>query len=146
MQARRSGGQGLIERGNRHLETSFLPGRRFSSPADFNAQLGVWLARANTRQHRRLGCRPVDRWAAGHGHMLVLPPLAAGSALVGWVKSVRLPRHQTLTDPTPAAAAAALRAARSEQLPRPSSPVGLEVEQRALDDYDRILGLNEVSA
>ena len=44
--------KGLVERANGYLETSFLPGRRFASPADFNAQLGGWLVRANTRQHR----------------------------------------------------------------------------------------------
>ncbi|GAA4558683.1 Mu transposase domain-containing protein [Pseudonocardia xishanensis] len=53
-------------------------------------------------------------------------------------------RHQTLTDPAHAAAAA-MRAARSEQFQRSSSPRGLEVEQRALADYDRILGLDESS-
>jgi transposase len=31
--------KGLVERANGYLETSFLPGRSFSSPADFNAQL-----------------------------------------------------------------------------------------------------------
>jgi transposase len=30
---------GLVERANGYLETSFLPGRTFTSPADFNAQL-----------------------------------------------------------------------------------------------------------
>ena len=54
--------KGLVERANKYLETSFLPGRGFASPGDFNTQLGGWLARANQRQHRRLGCRPVERW------------------------------------------------------------------------------------
>jgi hypothetical protein len=31
---------GIAERNNDYLETSFLPGRSFGSPADFNAQLG----------------------------------------------------------------------------------------------------------
>jgi hypothetical protein len=56
--------KGLVEPANGYLETSFLPGRRFGSPADFNAQLSGWLVRANQRHHRRLGCRPVDRWEA----------------------------------------------------------------------------------
>jgi len=47
--------KGLVERGNRYLETSFLPGRTFTSPADFNTQLSDWLPRANNRQHRALG-------------------------------------------------------------------------------------------
>ncbi|GAA4975703.1 hypothetical protein GCM10025792_19910 [Pseudonocardia tropica] len=53
-------------------------------------------------------------------------------------------RHQTLTDPAHAAAAAAMRAARTAALER-TSPAGVEVEQRTLSDYDRILGLSEVS-
>lgn len=56
--------KGLVERANGYLETSFLPGRRFGSPQDFNAQLTDWLVRANNRQHRMLGCRPLDRWDA----------------------------------------------------------------------------------
>jgi transposase len=44
--------KGLVERANGYLETSFLPGRVFASPADFNAQLADWLALANQRQRR----------------------------------------------------------------------------------------------
>ena len=36
-------------------------GRRFSSPADFNAQQAMWLRRANNRVHSRLRCRPTER-------------------------------------------------------------------------------------
>ncbi len=43
--------KGLVERANGYLETSFLPGRRFANPADFNAQLAAWLRRANQRVH-----------------------------------------------------------------------------------------------
>lgn len=52
--------KGLVERANGYLETSFLPGRRFASPADFNAQLGEWTALVNTRTRRALGCAPAD--------------------------------------------------------------------------------------
>ena len=81
--------KGLVERANGYLETSFLPGRVFASPADFNTQLADWLIRANARQHRRLGCRPVDRWAVDHAEMLALPPVAP---VTGWHTTVRLPR------------------------------------------------------
>jgi transposase len=81
--------KGLVERANGYLETSFLPGRRFTSPADFNAQLEGWLIRANTRQHRALGCRPADRWDADRAAMLKLPPVAPGT---GWRLATRLPR------------------------------------------------------
>src|SRR4051794_23980876 len=81
--------KGLVERANGYLETSFLPGRSFTGPADFNAQLQSWLLLANARQHRVLGCRPVDRLEADRAAMLPLPPVAPA---VGWKSSLRLPR------------------------------------------------------
>lgn len=72
--------KGLAGRANQYLETSFLPGRGFTSPADFHAQLTEWLVRANTRQHRVLGCRPADRWDADKAAMLGLPPVGSYSA------------------------------------------------------------------
>ena len=81
--------KGMVERANGYLETSFLPGRTFASPAHFNAQLEQWLQRANSRQHRALGCRPVDRLEADRTAMLALPPVAPA---VGWASSTRLPR------------------------------------------------------
>ena len=81
--------KGLVERANGYLETSFLPGRTFASPADFNSQLDEWLVRANQRQHRGLGCRPVDRIDADRAAMVALPPVAP---VVGWRLSTRLPR------------------------------------------------------
>ncbi|CAM05622.1 transposase [Saccharopolyspora erythraea NRRL 2338] len=81
--------KGLVERANGYLETSFLPGRRFTSPADFNTQLADWLVRANQRHHRILGCRPADRWEHDRQAMLALPPVAP---VTGWRASIRLPR------------------------------------------------------
>jgi transposase len=82
--------KGLVERVNGYFETSFLPGRGFVSPADFNAQLAEWLVmRANRRLHRRLGCRPVERWDADRSGMLEVPPVAP---VVGWRSTTRLPR------------------------------------------------------
>jgi len=81
--------KGLVERANGYLETSFLPGRRFASPGDFNAQLTDWLVRANNRQHRMLGCRPAERWDADRQAMLPLPPVAP---VIGWRQTTRLPR------------------------------------------------------
>ena len=56
--------KGIVERANRYLETSFLPGRRFSSPADFNRQLAEWLPIANRRTIRSFGC-PAGRASRG---------------------------------------------------------------------------------
>jgi transposase len=81
--------KGLVERANGYLETSFLPGRTFASPAEFNAQLSQWLERANGRTHRVLGCRPADRVEADRAAMVALPPVPP---MVGWRLSTRLPR------------------------------------------------------
>jgi transposase len=81
--------KGMIERGNGYLETSFLPGRSFASPEDFNAQLAAWLPKANARRMRVLGCSPADRLTADRAAMLALPPVAP---VVGGRRSQRLPR------------------------------------------------------
>jgi transposase len=67
--------KGLVERNNQYLETSFLPGRQFASPADFNQQLGDWLLRANARTVRSIQGRPVDLLETDYLSMLSLPPL-----------------------------------------------------------------------
>ncbi len=81
--------KGLVERANGYLETSFLPGRRFASPADFNAQLADWLGLANQRSRRALGCAPADRIGTDRAAMLPLPPVAPAT---GWQAGLRLPR------------------------------------------------------
>ncbi len=81
--------KGLIERSHDYLERSFLPGRTFASPADFNSQLADWLAIVNTRPRLALGCTPTDRIAADRAAMLALPPV---SPATGWCASLRLPR------------------------------------------------------
>ncbi len=83
--------KGLTERNNGYLETSFLPGRRFASPADFNAQLAQFLARANVRPRRSLGgASAAERVGADRAAMGPLPPIDA--ATLGWRTSVVLPR------------------------------------------------------
>lgn len=81
--------KGLVERANGYLETSFLPGRIFTGPHDFNAQLEDWLQRANHRHHRRLDCRPADRIGADRAAMVALPPVPP---TVGWRSATRLAR------------------------------------------------------
>jgi transposase len=81
--------KGLIERAHDYLERSFLPGRSFAAPADFNAQLQQWLERVNRRPRRALGCAPADRIAADKAAMLALPPVAPAT---GWRFSARLAR------------------------------------------------------
>ena len=88
--------KGLVERFHDYLERSFLPGRTFASPADFNNQLCGFLERANRRRHRVLGlpagsigsmvtgrrccrCRRCRRSPAG-GHR----PGCRGTTTCGW--------------------------------------------------------------
>jgi transposase len=81
--------KGLLERAHDYLERSFLPGRVFASPADFNAQLADWLVMANQRRRRALGCAASDRITADKAAMLALPPVAP---VLGWRSTTRLAR------------------------------------------------------
>jgi transposase len=82
--------KGMVERNNGYLETSFLPGRSFASPAEFNAQLGEWLAgTANARTVRSIQGRPAELLAADLAAMIPLPPLAP---VTGLSQRVRLAR------------------------------------------------------
>jgi transposase len=81
--------KGMLERLHDYLERSFLPGRRFASPADFNTQLAGFFTKANARQMRVLGCTPGDRVEADRAAMLPLPPVPPE---IGWRKTLRLPR------------------------------------------------------
>jgi hypothetical protein len=81
--------KGIVERRNGFFETSFMPGRTFTSPGDFNVQFTHWLAIANARIVRTIKTRPVDRLEADRAAMLPLPPVPP---VVGWVNRVRLGR------------------------------------------------------
>jgi hypothetical protein len=81
--------KGLVERANGYLETSFVPGRRFSSPADFNIQLSGWLVKANNRIHHTLRCRPNDRLEEDRKAMMSFLPVLRDPGLR---LSLRLPR------------------------------------------------------
>lgn len=81
--------KGIVERANGYFETSFLPGRAFESPDDFNTQVGEWLPRANARLVRRIRARPDERIGVDRASMLALPPVEPG---IGIRTRVRLPR------------------------------------------------------
>ncbi|WP_042425507.1 IS21 family transposase [Streptacidiphilus anmyonensis] len=81
--------KGMVERSNGYLETSFLPGRLFASPQDFNQQLHQWLVRANSRTVRSIQGRPVDLLEADYQAMVPLPPVEPP---IGLSQRVRLGR------------------------------------------------------
>lgn len=96
--------KGMVERNNGFFETSFLPGRTFTSPADFNGQLDEWLVKANQRTVRSLGGRPVDALQRDLEAMTVLPPVAPSTGLSTRVRLardyyVRLDRSDYSVDP-----------------------------------------------
>jgi hypothetical protein len=81
--------KGIVERRNGFFETSFMPGRVFASPGDFNTQLSDWLAKANARVVRTIKARPVDLLDTDKAAMLPLPPVAPA---LGWINRIRLGR------------------------------------------------------
>jgi transposase len=82
--------KGMVERNNGYFETSFLPGRSFASPADFNGQLACWLAdTANVRTVRSVQGRPADLLEADLAAMTPLPPVAPATGLAGRVRLAR---------------------------------------------------------
>lgn len=81
--------KGIVERRNGWFETSFMPGRTFASPADFNEQFTDWLQLANARTVRTLKASPAQRIDADRAAMLPLPPVPLH---LGWRNRVRLGR------------------------------------------------------
>jgi transposase len=144
--------KGLVERANGYLETSFLPGRSFASPADFNAQLALPPVAPATgwRTSSRL---PRDHYVRLDSNDYSVHPAVIGRRVevIAGLDRVRVLSggqtvadherawswHQTITDPGHHAAAAALRRQRVGVLRPVAEP---EVEQRSLDVYDTLLG------
>jgi hypothetical protein len=81
--------KGVVERRNGWFETSFMPGRSFTSPADFNGQFTDWLTTANTRVVRTVRAAPMSRLEADRAAMLPLPPVPLH---LGWRNRIRLGR------------------------------------------------------
>jgi hypothetical protein len=81
--------KGMVERRNGWFETSFMPGRGFTSPADFNDQFADWLAWANSRVVRTTKAAPIDLVDADRAAMLALPPVPLH---LGWRNKIRLGR------------------------------------------------------
>jgi hypothetical protein len=72
-EARDPQAKGAVEKLQQYLETNFEAGRQFANPLDFQLQLDAWFAKANSRLHRGLRCRPVDRFAEELEVMRALP-------------------------------------------------------------------------
>ncbi len=59
--------KGLTERNNGYFETSFLPGREFTGPEDFNTQFGDWLGQGERTALPADRLRPDRPMGAGSG-------------------------------------------------------------------------------
>jgi hypothetical protein len=80
--------RGIAGRCNGFFETSFMPGRMFTLPADFSVRFIQWLdKRANRRVVRTIRASPADLTGADRAGMLPLPP---GPLQLGWRNSIRL--------------------------------------------------------
>jgi len=89
LKARDPESKGMVERRNRFFRSSFLPGRDFASPQDFNEQMAAWLPIANARHSRSRRARPIDLIAQDRAAMLPLSPVVPD---VLFRNTVRLPR------------------------------------------------------
>ncbi len=55
------------------MESNFEPGRQFANHLDFQLQLDGWFEKANSRGHRTIRARPVDRLIEEREMMRALP-------------------------------------------------------------------------
>jgi transposase len=119
--------KGMVERNNGFFESSFLPGRTFTSPSDFNTQLADWLVRANTRTVRAIQGRPIDLFDTEYAAMIPLPPvdppIGLSQADPARPRLLRARRYRRLlgrpADDRPARRRGRLPAARGGALRRP---------------------------
>ncbi|AZN29095.1 IS21 family transposase [Flaviflexus salsibiostraticola] len=81
--------KGVVERFNSYLETSFLPGRTFASPKDFNAQLAGWLEVIRGKKPRGKDQTRGQGLTVELEHMGALPPVDPAAR---WTVQTRLGR------------------------------------------------------
>jgi hypothetical protein len=89
LKARDPESKGMVERRNRFFRSSFMPGRHFASPQDFNEQITDWLPLANARHSRSRRARPMDLIEQDRAAMRPLSPVPPD---VLFHNTVRLPR------------------------------------------------------
>lgn len=127
--------KGLVERRNGFFETSFMPGRTFASPADFNAQFGDWLVRANTREVRTIKARPVELIDHDRSRMLALPPVPPQ---LGWRERVRLGRDYYVRLDTGDYSVDPTAIGRMVEVSADLDRVRVRLEGRAVADHARV--------
>jgi hypothetical protein len=127
--------KGVVERRNGFFETSFMPGREFTSPADFNGQFTQWLGDANGRLVRTLKARPADLVGADREAMLALPPVPP---VVGWSNQVRLGRDYYVRVDTNDYSVDPAHIGRLVSVNADLERVMVRVDRRVIADHDRV--------
>jgi hypothetical protein len=127
--------KGVVERRNGWFETSFMPGRAFASPADFNAQFSNWLLSANARVVRTTKAAPVDLLEADRAAMLALPPIPLH---LGWRNKIRLGRDYYVRVDTNDYSVDPMMIGRMVDVSADLERVRVRVEGRIVTEHDRV--------
>lgn len=127
--------KGIVERRNGFFETSFMPGRQFASPADFNAQFTDWLQHANSRMVRTIKARPVDLIGADRADMLPLPPVVLH---LGWRNQLRLGRDYYVRVDTSDYSVNPTAIGRTVDVTADLDRVRVRLDGRAVAEHDRV--------
>jgi hypothetical protein len=127
--------KGVVERRNGWFETSFMPGRTFVSPADFNAQFSDWLLRANARVVRTTKAAPVDLLEADRAAMLPLPPIPLH---LGWRNTIRLGRDYYVRLDTNDYSVDPMMIGRMVEVSADLERVRVRAEGRLVTEHDRV--------
>ena len=129
--------KGVVERRNGWFETSFMPGRSFASPADFNGQFSDWLTTANTRVVRTLRAAPMSRLEADRAAMLPLPPIPLH---LGWRNRIRLGRDYYVRCDTNDYSVDPIAIGRVVDVSADLDQVKVRVDGRVVADHPRMWG------
>ncbi len=129
--------KGVVERMNGFFETSFMPGRKFTSPADFNGQFTEWLQDANDRLVRTIKARPADLVGADREAMLALPPVPP---VVGWSNQIRLGRDYYVRVDTNDYSVDPAHIGRIVAVNADLERVTVRVDRRVVADHSRVWG------
>jgi O-antigen/teichoic acid export membrane protein len=130
----------LTEQAEAHLERSFLPGRAFGSPADFNDQLGKWLQQA--RMQRGLtAAAPEALVEADRRAMLSLPPIPPAT---GWRMLARVADRPFVHFDTNAYSVPSALVGRTVELIADLGHVRVLYQGKTVAQHDRLWARNRV--
>jgi O-antigen/teichoic acid export membrane protein len=124
-----------------HLERSFLPGRSFGSPADFNHQLRGWLQHTRRQPLRRAAASPEALLDDDRRAMLSLPPIPPAT---GWQLPARVADHPFVHFDTNAYSVPPALVGRTVELRADLGHVRVLYQGRTAAQHDRVWARNRV--